>query len=911
MAKKSKGVKKSGKNRSSRKIIDAYQIAEKQERKNHPRDFDDDESDNDVPFEEGILDARKFLNDGQQDEDLLDEEIDSDEALASDDDYDVLNSKFSQTIRDKTKRRKLGQDSDSESEIDVDDEDAYDSIDEGQLVTLSEAWDMDDRDFAQVKGSKESNELVLNDEWESESSSSGDDESGDDEDDEAADEVEEDWGDTTKASTSDLESESEEDESDSEDVFAHESDDEDDEVDLVKTTGMLKKELESSKPKERKKFVAETRTENEFSVPSNGQKLSLSDMMKDVSGVDNILIDQDAKAVATPLPKRIQQRNDRGAAYELAKKEVSKWSDTVQQNRQAEVLKFPMQQPDQINDSALTFRADNHTPTTNLEKKVNDLLTQSALVDDKKEATFEEIAMAKMSPEEMRKRTNELRLMRELMFRDERRAKRLKKIKSKQYHKIKKRERLRNQELGDEAEDIDGEEEDHDMERAKERMSLKHKTQLKWAQSMIKSGLSKDVSNREELEEMLRQGERLREKQLGRKGGEDDDDEGFYSDDNLDRLEREYAKDGEDINRSKIGKGVMAMDFMKNAEKRKKEENLKQIEHLRRLENGEDTGIDLFEEDNGLVNVKKNTGRRVYNAAAIDDTDLNEEIRNEVVDDNAKSLDAKINKVQVIEKEAKDDGKDKAKVEKIQVDESNPWLASSTSTSTSYNDTRQKSSKITTVIDENSSKLAKAAAKIAKRKQKHHNDTESLIDVNNTLAISEVQKGEDDSDEGEDIDTDSVPTMFKQKELIKEAFIGDDVTSEFQQEKKRMIEDEDDKEEDATLPGWGDWTGGSTKGNKNKKRKFIRKIDGVTQRDKRKDKNLSNVIINEKLNKKILKYQSLDVPYPFETREQYERSLRMPLGQEWTSRETHQKLTMPRVITKQGVVIDPLKAPFK
>lgn len=43
-------------------------------------------------------------------------------------------------------------------------------------------------------------------------------------------------------------------------------------------------------------------------------------MMKDVSGVDNILIDQDAKAVATPLPKRIQQRNDRGAAYELAKR---------------------------------------------------------------------------------------------------------------------------------------------------------------------------------------------------------------------------------------------------------------------------------------------------------------------------------------------------------------------------------------------------------------------------------------------------------------------------------------------------------------------------------------------------------------------------------------------------------------
>lgn len=91
----------------------------------------------------------------------------------------------------------------------------------------------------------------------------------------------------------------------------------------------------------------------------------------------------------------------------------------------------------------------------------------------------------------------------------------------------------------------------------------------------------------------------------------------------------------------------------------------------------------------------------------------------------------------------------------------------------------------------------------------------------------------------------------------------------------------------------------------------MRKIDGVVQKDKRKDKNLKDVIINERVNKKNLKYQSSGVPFPYESREQYERALRMPVGQEWTSRETHQKLTMPRIITKQGTVIDPLKAPFK
>lgn len=67
----------------------------------------------------------------------------------------------------------------------------------------------------------------------------------------------------------------------------------------------------------------------------------------------------------------------------------------MQQNRQAEVLKFPMQQPDQINDSALTFRADNHTPTTNLEQKINDLLTQSALIDDKRKLHLKKLLWPK------------------------------------------------------------------------------------------------------------------------------------------------------------------------------------------------------------------------------------------------------------------------------------------------------------------------------------------------------------------------------------------------------------------------------------------------------------------------------------------------------------------------------------
>jgi U3 small nucleolar RNA-associated protein 14 len=51
------------------------------------------------------------------------------------------------------------------------------------------------------------------------------------------------------------------------------------------------------------------------------------------------------------------------------------------------------------------------------------------------------------------------------------------------------------------------------------------------------------------------------------------------------------------------------------------------------------------------------------------------------------------------------------------------------------------------------------------------------------------------------------------------------------------------------------------------------------------------------------------LPFPFENREQYERSLRVPKGKEWTTKKTFQDATRPRVIVKQGVIA-PLRKPL-
>lgn len=848
---------KSGKRRtkakSSKRALNAFEIAQKEESiRNNESDSSDDGA---------IVNPRKrFGNTDGDDQDsnseFEDEELDSDEALGSDDDFDVLNSKFSQTIRDKQKKLKKGE----IEELDEEDE-GYNSVDESQFLPLSAVWDLDDQDLAK---NKNSTDIVLDDKWESES------------------EVE-----------SSSEEDDEDDEDDEEFPFEAHSDDED--IDLTN----LKTQLTKKDKKAKQHYQDLQIQENEFALPGGGQDITLADMLSVVDQKTSkkaILIDQEdeesSKALAIPLPKRIQERHDRKAAYEISKDEVNKWKETVKQNREAEVLSFPMNKPVEHN-AASTFQ---EAPAlTDLEKKINSVLTESSLLDDKKESTFEEIATAKMSAEELRKRQNELRKMRELMFRNEREAKRIKKIKSRSYRRIKKKELLKNKAL---VEGDDSDDDEHDAKRAQERMSLKHKNNSAWSRSMIKSGLSKDKEAREEMEEMLRRGESLKSKILDREEGDDE-----FGDSNDLNLDKDVSYDSESEVRENLGKtGVLNMAFMKNAEARERTRNEETKRNLRKLHENEDIAEFDQAEQNNAIDVHINPGRRIYTPGA---AKANEEMQNfatEVINedeiDNSKNLTNRLTTKTSKSKSILDESKDSKEVEVEE--ESNPWLTSS--------DSNVKKSNKIRVTDKDSSKLEKNAQKINKQKKRkatEMDEPEQIIDMNQTLKI--VDPHGEDSDAGSEVDGSDIK-MFKQQDLIKQAFAGDDVVNEFEAEKKQVIRDEGDQIEDLTLPGWGDWAGGKNK--KSKKNKIIKKTKGV-EFNNRKDKNLKNVIINEKVNKKNAKYQSSGVPFPFENREQYERSLRMPIGQEWTSRETHQRLTMPKVVVKSGVVIDPLKAPFK
>ena len=55
------------------------------------------------------------------------------------------------------------------------------------------------------------------------------------------------------------------------------------------------------------------------------------------------------------------------------------------------------------------------------------------------------------------------------------------------------------------------------------------------------------------------------------------------------------------------------------------------------------------------------------------------------------------------------------------------------------------------------------------------------------------------------------------------------------------------------------------------------------------------------------KYTVASVPFPFDSKEVYERSIRQPLGREYNPDSSFKNLTRPPVIKASGVVIKPAK----
>ena len=728
---------------------------------------------------------------------------------------------------------------------------------------------------------------------------------------------------------------------------------------------------EAQAPTGRLQHVNETSAPSEYGLNSKN-KLTVADLLHSVKDPKlkkslRLLGSNDtktsskrnsmAKKLDVPLPKRQQDRLDRAAAYEKTKETLNRWIDTVKHNRRAEHLSFPLEDPDAFNAQGGNKMERHAKPLTDLESTIQNILRDSGLAptpgksEEEQIKAFEELETNKLPLEEVQARRAELRRARDLLFREEIRARRIKKIKSKSYRRVHRKERERLAQRDKEAlaaagvEDSESEKEKKDRRRAEERMGAKHR-EGRWAKGVKESGrMAWDEDARAGVEEMARREENLRQRMLGK--DVDDSSEKETSDEEeeedemdatnqraLGTLQARLQRLGDNGDKVRAGvrdstSALSSMKFMQNAEAARKASNDEAVQQMQRALTGEESPSEE-ELENG-------SGRKLYgpNRTTTQPKKFNVgEQRNEFEeressgDEGDLPLQADDEELQIIVDRSESappasQGQATANKERrMKSDlssqapgftEENPWLSGG-KRKPNVHDRRTQDSRAAAVISNELPTTATRAASPSKPTVRHRKKRAEIEtdQIRSTSAGPILSSDNDASDrETEEAEEESnAPFVLRNQDLVRKAFAGDDVVANFEIEKEEKIESEEEKIVDDTLAGWGSWVGAGIgkKAQRRNKNRILSKQEGVPKA-KRQDARLDKVIINEKRVKKNAKYLASQLPHPFETRQQYERSLRLPVGPEWTTKTTFQAATKPRVLMKQGI-ITPMTKPI-
>ncbi|KAF8079316.1 Utp14-domain-containing protein [Lyophyllum atratum] len=742
------------------------------------------------------------------------------------------------------------------------------------------------------------------------------------------------------------------------------------------------------------KEYTEAGAENEFRAQTSGSKINLDDLLAPLASQSSTLqslkqstkvlgsSSSKTKTLSAPLPQRAQERLDREAAYEQTKEEVDKWSGTMKRIREAEHLSFPLQAPTAGRVSNLELAA-KFKPTTALESSVDALLKSAKLREEDIQDTEETmLKMNKLSVEEVEQRRAELRKMRELMFRAEIKARRIGKIKSKTYRKIKRkeRERLGEKLAEDGGEGSEGEEEKlkREVERARERATLRHKHTGKWAKQMRgREGMGGE--GRREIEEMLERGEKLRRRIRGvgsddESGGEEeeeDDDMGDAEDGierikqgAFDELKRVEMEDGSvRIEGGEKSKSIFEMKFMKDAMARQQlaadrmaddfvhelgvhedDEDASDFEESQTREVGPDSGI-----------VTQRTGGRIsyHPGSAANKRSIPTRPLGSLASDTSSVT---LKSTDLLSPPQSPLDFQRPNVPLPMVSESNPWLARDPESTTSAKVAKKNNEvvvgKDSTAMSKSKNKMKKLAKKNGEGKAKAVDDAVVEISTDQVLTLADsssapvkpksaagpntkkskpvspnnAAKPSTAATHGHEAEENEVnseveeqekaldlkgkgkaaaPHAFQQRDLVALAFAGDNVVHEFEELKKRELAADAPREVDTTIPGWGSWGGTGTRAAPPKPHR-IKKIAGIDPTT-RADYGKAHVIISEKRDKKAAKYLVKDLPYPYTSKAQFEKTMERPLGTEWNTRVGFQRGTLPRVVKKPGMIINPLE----
>ncbi|XP_043513735.1 U3 small nucleolar RNA-associated protein 14 homolog A isoform X1 [Frieseomelitta varia] len=707
-----------------------------------------------------------------------------------------------------------------------------------------------------------------------------------------------------------------------------------------------------------------------------GQKSHHHEITKNLQAIKRKI-----QVLPKPLEKPAADRIKRIVGFKNTKQELKKWNAIITKNRTAESLHFPLKQSSIKLDSSTEF-VKRFRLQSDLEKELAALEPQKDNIEEKSDEfslTLKEIIM---------KRKEAARIRAQQSYR-EAKAHRQNKIKSKKFHRVQRKEKIKLQlkefeELQKTNPEAALEKLDQlDKTRAEERMTLRHKNTGRWAKSkQIRAKYDKET--RKELAQQLSVGRELTQK-FKKSNDSEEEDVGddtpmqFLTSDKenpwignvkteseIDQFVKSYRKYWDDQNKKLEGQNINSKITTENKKINNplkdtqpsilngtdahvntnsfEIQNNEKIQEAKNLNKPTISLMDSSSRDNNTtnnrqpletksrkeyltkVNVKNVKNKSINNITATSSWKVEsiENINTENFKNSNVSNSEKINKLfdfmeekiqdQIKFKleritqnyeEIKTNKKRKSKNIKfkddnfdgleIQAKKQKPILDLSLNESACKNnlEVNTELEKIKQIKQHNTSFVDnRSNAKVEIDPNKYINIKPKHL---NTDLPIDITGGDDVLDDSEDEE--------KRRNVVSEAFADDDVVEEFRKEKEEEVKKAQPKDIDLTLPGWGNWGGKNIKVSKRKKRRFILKMPKDLPR---RDENKGDVIIFEEDNPKIKEHQVNELPYPFSSVKDYEASIRMPIGRNFVSENSHRKLIEPSVKTHMGKVIEPM-----
>ncbi|NWU71449.1 UT14A protein, partial [Pterocles burchelli] len=648
-----------------------------------------------------------------------------------------------------------------------------------------------------------------------------------------------------------------------------------------------------------------------------GEKLVLSELLQPIrpqSALSSVRKEltrvKRKKAVELPLSKEEAKRVVREAAYVGTSRDVGKWQQVVLQNRRAEQLVFPLKQEIAtvvpLEQAVSAWKA--RTP---LEQEIFGLLhkTQQPLTDPLL-TPEESAALQAMSLEEARQRRAELQRARVVQSYYEAKARREKKIKSKKYHRVlKKSKRRKALKEFEQLHKLDPEAalarlEELEQLRMQERMSLKHQNKGKWARS--RAIMAKyDLEARKALQEQLARNKELMQKvrvevpeeqpgdvpeedptpvtvptipagagganpwMLGKPSGPAKEPEAQEGPGDITVPDAAESKEEEEEEEEEMSEEeALLQDF---AQRR----NVRQ----QRAGSPEGRGEELAAP--GCVGLGAGETEAVPERPGdgpVPPACAGEEV-SPVMEQPPQAQE------ETLLSEQLDRARTLEEVEALASEECGEELEKPAAAGAEERTQQQ---------EEGRAKDRCAKKPPAKKKKK-------MISLQAVLATKP-----------QEVPCPHLPVVVEEEEggidqrgAITEAFAGDDVVADFRREKRKAEQDAKPQPVNLVLPGWGEWGGTGLKPSAKKIKRFLLKPPPAPPR---KDQRLPHVILSERRNIYAAAHQVSELPFPFERHEQFEQSIRMPVGTTWNTQRAFQKLTAPRVVTRAGHIIQPISA---